>query len=80
MWRDKSIEVIIRVLNKHLNQRTIEDFFRDFDRDHDNHLTPSEFREALLSLKDNQLKKFQIERIMHVLIDEKKSVPVIAIN
>ena len=80
MWRDKSIEVIIRVLNKHLNQRTIEDFFRDFDRDHDNHLTPSEFREALLSLKDNQLKKFQIERIMHVLIDEKKSVPVIPIN
>ena len=80
MWRDKSIEVIIRVLHKFLKQTPMEEYFKQFDRDHDNHLTPSEFRQSLLSLKDNQLKKFQIERILHVLIDEKKSIPVISIN
>ena len=44
MWRDKSIEVIIRVLHKFLNQKPMEEYFKQFDRDHDNHLTPSEFR------------------------------------
>jgi Ca2+-binding EF-hand superfamily protein len=58
IWRDKSIEVIIRVINGHLNQKPIEDYFAPFDLDHDNYLTPSEFRTALLSLKDNQLKRF----------------------
>ena len=80
VWRDKSIEIIIRVLNKYLNKKPIEEYYKPFDRDHDNHLTPNEFRLSLLSLKDNQLKKFQIERILHVLIDEKKSVPVVSIS
>ena len=31
-------------------------------------------------MKDSQLKKFQIERLLHVLIDEKKSQPVISIS
>ena len=41
-----------------LNNKTFEEFFKQFDGDHDNHLSPSEFRQALLSLKDSQLKKF----------------------
>ena len=72
--------MIIRILHKHLNKKPIEEYFKPFDRDHDNHLTPNEFRQALLNLKDNQLKKFQIERMLHVLIDIKKSSPVISIN
>ncbi len=44
VWRDKSIEVIIRVLHKYLDSKPVENYFKQFDRDHDNHLTPSEFR------------------------------------
>lgn len=81
MWRDKSIEVVIKVINKHLgDKKTVFDYMKQFDKDHDNHLTPSEFRQALVSLKDNQLKKFQIERLLHMLIDEKKSNAVINIG
>lgn len=58
----------------------MEEFFRKFDSDHDNHLNPAEFRTAMLSIKEAQLKKFQIERIMHILIDEKKSLPLISIS
>jgi hypothetical protein len=81
VWRDKSIEVVIKVINKHLgDKKTVFDYMKQFDKDHDNHLTPSEFRQALVSLKDNQLKKFQIERLLHMLIDEKKSNAVINIG
>ena len=82
MWRDKTIEVIIRMLHKiqAAGRGTVEEYFKPFDRDHDNHLTPSEFREALMAVKDSQLKKFQIERLLHVLIDEKKAQPVISIS
>jgi hypothetical protein len=59
---------------------TIEEYFKPFDRDHDGHLSPNEFREALLAVKDSQLKKFQIERLLHTLIDEKKATPVISIS
>jgi Ca2+-binding EF-hand superfamily protein len=58
VWRDKGIELVIRTLHSHLNKRPFEEFFKKFDSDHDNHLTPSEFRQALLSVKDAQLKKF----------------------
>lgn len=44
VWRDKGIEVAIRVLHHHLNKKPFEEFFKNFDGDHDNHLTPSEFR------------------------------------
>lgn len=43
-WRDKGIEVVIRSLNSHLNKKPIEEFFKKFDGDHDNYLTPMEFR------------------------------------
>lgn len=79
-WRDKGIEVVIRTLNSHLNKQPFEEFFKKFDLDHDNNLTPTEFRTALLSVKDNQLKKFQIERIIHILLNEKKSSPSISIS
>jgi hypothetical protein len=51
-WRDKGLEVVIRVLNGHLNKKPFEDYFKKFDCDHDNNLTPSEFRMSLLSMKD----------------------------
>jgi hypothetical protein len=82
IWRDKTIEVVIRMLHKiqASGRGTVEEYFKPYDRDHDNYLTPSEFREALQAVKDSQLKKFQIERLLHVLIDDKKSQPVISIN
>jgi hypothetical protein len=43
-------------------------------------LTPSEFRQAILSLRDGQIKKFQVERILHVLVDEKKATPLISVS
>ncbi len=52
VWRDKGIEIIIRTINNHLNKKPIEDYFKQFDGDHDNHLTPYEFRKALMSTKD----------------------------
>ena len=39
-WRDKGIELIIRTLNAHLNKKPFEEYFKKFDLDHDNHLTP----------------------------------------
>ena len=63
---------MIRSLNDHLNKQPFEVFFQKFDNDHDNYLTPSEFRLALLSIKNKQLKTFQIERILHVLLKEDK--------
>jgi Ca2+-binding EF-hand superfamily protein len=53
IWRDKGLELIIRLLNNNLNKKSFEEFFKQFDADHDHHLTPAEFRQALLSLKDN---------------------------
>lgn len=58
VWRDKSLELIIRLLNNNLNKQPFEEFFKKFDGDHDNYLTPAEFRSSLLSMKNNQLKKF----------------------
>lgn len=52
VWRDKSIEVIIRLLHKFLGDKPIDGHFKLFDRDHDDHLTPSEFRQSLLALKN----------------------------
>jgi len=73
--------LVIRCLNSELSkQQTFEKFFAKFDSDHDHYLTPSEFRNALLSIKDKQLKDFQIERIIHILLDEKKLLPVLSIS
>jgi hypothetical protein len=42
-------------------------------------LTPKEFRVALLSLKEGQLTKSQIDRMLHVLLEEKKAMPLVSI-
>ncbi len=38
--------------------------------DNDKHLTPSEFRMAILDLKEPQIKPTQIERMIHLLIEK----------
>jgi Ca2+-binding EF-hand superfamily protein len=52
-WRDKGIEVVIRTLNNLLDKKPPEEYFKKFDSDYDNHLTPSEFRQSLLSIKNS---------------------------
>ena len=56
-WRDKGLELIIQSLHKKLNGKTYEDYLAEFDHDHDGHLTPSEFRQALLALREGQLSR-----------------------
>ena len=79
-WRDKALELVIRALQRKLAGRTYEEFLGAFDADHDGHLTPSEFRQALLSLEERQLGRPQIERVLHVLLEEKKSKPLVALD
>jgi Ca2+-binding EF-hand superfamily protein len=55
MWRDKGLELIIQALHRKLGRQSYEDYLKAFDHDHDGHLTPSEFRQALLSLREAQL-------------------------
>ena len=52
VWRDKGVELVIRTLKSHLNKKPFEEYFKKFDSDHDNHLSPAEFRTSLMSLKD----------------------------
>ena len=73
MWRDKGIELIIQALNRKEASKSYEEYFKDFDFDHDGHLSPSEFRQAIIALKEQQLRRLQIERILHILLEEKKS-------
>jgi hypothetical protein len=41
-WRDKGIEVVIRSLKDKLDKvHSYDDYFKSFDVDHDNHLTPT---------------------------------------
>lgn len=81
MWRDKAIELVIRTFgNKVGKNQTYSDYFTKYDQDHDAHVTPAEFRRAMLDLKEPQLKANQIERIMHILLEEKKLLPVISIE
>ena len=58
LWRDKALETIILSVNKVLNQTPFEEYFAKFDGDHDNFLSPTEFRQSLLSIKNQQLKVF----------------------
>jgi Ca2+-binding EF-hand superfamily protein len=57
MWRDKGLELIIQALQRKLAGKSYEEYLRTFDHDHDGHLTPSEFRQSLLSLRETQLGK-----------------------
>jgi len=80
VWRDKALETVIKAVNQHLDKKPFEEYFKKFDGDHDSYLTPSEFRESLLTIKESQLKPFQLERILHVLVEEKKATPLISID
>jgi serine/threonine protein kinase/Ca2+-binding EF-hand superfamily protein len=78
-WRDKGLELIIQSLQKCLNGMPYEKYFDGFDNDHDGSLTPAEFRMAMLNLKEAQLSRPQIERILHILLEERKSHPLVSI-
>lgn len=80
MWRDKGLELIIQALHRKLAGRTYEEYLTGFDHDHDGHLTPSEFRQALLELREAQLGRPQIERVLHVLLEAKRAQPLVAIE
>jgi hypothetical protein len=67
-------------VHRKLEGKTYEEYLKDFDHDHDGHLTPSEFRQALLSLREAQLGRPQIERVLHVLLEEKRAQPLVAIE
>ena len=56
-WRDKGIELIIQALQRKLAGKSYEEYLKTFDHDHDGHLTPSEFRQSLLALRETQLGK-----------------------
>ena len=47
-----------KTLHALLNKKPFEDYFKQFDEDHDGYLSPLEFRQSLLSIKGVQLKKF----------------------
>ena len=55
MWRDKGLELIIGALHRKLGGEPIDEYLREFDHDHDGHLTPTEFRLSMLSLRETQL-------------------------
>lgn len=59
---------------------SIAEYFKQYDEDYDAHVTPLQFRKACLDLHEPQLKTTQIERIMHILLEEKKLNPLIAIE
>lgn len=79
-WRDKALELIIRTVKNRLKDRSMHDYFVEYDGDHDGHLSPIEFRKALLALKEPMLKLTQIERIMHILIEERRVRPKVPIE
>jgi hypothetical protein len=72
VWRDKAIELLIRTLHSYLDDMSITDYFLQFDDNHNKHLSPNQFRSACLALNEPQLKKNQIDRLMHILLEEKK--------
>ena len=52
----------------------------EYDDDYDRHLTPKQFRQSCLDLNEPQFKKNQIDRIMHILLEEKKQMPLISVE
>lgn len=54
VWRDKAIELILKTFKQKLDKKTtVSEYFAKYDQDHDAHLTPAEFRKALLDLKES---------------------------
>lgn len=44
-WRDKALELIIRSIKSKLGTKmSMRDYFTQYDKDHDQHLSPKEFR------------------------------------
>lgn len=58
-WRDKALELVTRVLEKHLKaskpKQTLLEYFLHFDTDHDEYLSAKEFKQAILALKEPQI-------------------------
>jgi hypothetical protein len=61
-------------------QMTVQEYFAQYDQDHDGFLTPSEFRKACLDLKEPMLKATQVERILHIVLEERKLKPLCSIE
>lgn len=78
-WRDKGLELIIQALHRRLEGKSYEEYLSSFDSDHDGHLTPAEFRRALLALKEAQLERPQIERVLHVLLEGARARPLVPV-
>lgn len=77
-WRDKALELVIRACRAKIGKNeSIFEYFRRYDDDHDIHLTPLQFRKACLDLNEPQLKANQIDRILHILLEKRKSVPLV---
>lgn len=80
VWRDKALELIIRTVRRKVDQnKSIYEYFRAYDDDHDIHLTPHQFRQACRDLNEPQLKSNQVERILHILLERNKATPLIDI-
>lgn len=56
-----------------LQNKTYEAYLSEFDADHDGLLTPPEFRQCLLALHEGQLGRSQVERMLHILLEERKA-------
>ena len=55
-WRDKGLELIVRAVRSKIGKsESIFNYFKQYDDDHDIHLTPRQFRKACLDLNEPQL-------------------------
>lgn len=53
MWRDKALELVIRVLKAAVGKSmSFSEYFAKYDNDHDAHLSPAQFRKACLDLNE----------------------------
>lgn len=58
----------------------MQEYFTKYDHDHDSHLSPVQFRQSFLDFNEPQIKNTQIDRILHLLLEEKKFVPMVSIE
>lgn len=55
--------------------RSFTGYLNKYDLDGDGILTPNQFRTALKDIKGSGLTDPQIERVLHILSDRRKDVP-----
>ena len=78
-WRDKALELIITTFKNQLGNKAFKEYFRQYDQDCDKLLTPSEFRQSILDLKEPQIKQIHIERLIHLLVEDVGGKPYISL-